>query len=59
MDMTQDALREARSALQDAYQAVLDEGYPCDQQACIVLSLDNALIELEDALRNAGVSEEE
>jgi hypothetical protein len=59
MDMTPDALREARSALQDAYQAVLDADYPEDQQAAIVLSLDNALIEVDDALRMAGVQEDE
>jgi myo-inositol catabolism protein IolC len=59
--MTIDALREALSATREAWQAVDDE-FPSDDsdlKAAALLALDNALCELEQALRIVGVSPDE
>jgi hypothetical protein len=59
MDM-EDALKQAREALQEAYQAALDEplSHP-DHQADLVLSLDVMLTEVDFALALAGVEQNE
>ncbi len=57
--MVADALREALSAARDAWQAVQDD-FPLaddDAKAAVLQSIDNAILELEDAMRLFGVPE--
>lgn len=59
--MVTDDIREALSATRDAWQSVEDElptGDP-DRKAAALLALDNAILELEEAARIAGVPEDE
>lgn len=55
--MFADALREALCATRDAWDLVDDE-YPDDEtggKSAVLLGLDNAILELEDALRSCCI----
>jgi hypothetical protein len=55
--MFADALGDALSATRDSWQAVEDD-YPSDypeEKAAILATIDNALIELEEATRLAAI----
>lgn len=56
----EDLMKEARAALNDAYQEVLyDETLDEDQRAAVVNSLGTALDEVDEALRFLAYQSEE